>query len=64
MMFKEILVSLVNISDKILWWSIIMIENDGMIFNSVFKQIKRLANKKPTSKIAMWIASELKKKKG
>ena len=28
-------------------------ENDGMIFNSVFKQIKRLANKKPTSKIAM-----------
>ncbi len=39
-------------------------ENDGMIFNSVFKQIKRLANKKPTSKIAMaWIANELKKKK-
>ena len=41
-----------------------MKENDGMIFNSVFKQIKRLANKKPTSKIAMaWIANELKKKK-
>ena len=39
-------------------------ENDGMIFNSVFKQIKRLANKKPTSKIAMaWIANELEKKK-
>ena len=40
------------------------LENDGMIFNSVFKQIKRLANKKPTSKVAMaWIANELKKKK-
>ena len=39
-------------------------ENDGMIFNSVFKQIKRLANKKPTSKIAMaWIANEMEKKK-
>ena len=39
-------------------------ENDGMIFNSIFKQIKGLANKKPTSKIAMaWIANELKKKK-
>ena len=40
------------------------LENDGMIFNSVFKQLKRLANKKPTSKVAMaWIANELKKKK-
>ena len=39
-------------------------ENDGMIFNSVFKQIKRLANKKPTSKVAIWIANELEKKKG
>ena len=39
-------------------------ENDGIVFNSVFKQIKGLANKKPTSKIAMaWIANELKKKK-
>ena len=39
-------------------------EDDGMIFNNVFKQIKRLANKKPTSKIAMaWIANELEKKK-
>ena len=40
------------------------LKNDGQIFNSVFKQIKRLANKKPTSKVAMaWIANELKKKK-
>ena len=40
------------------------LENDGMVLNSVFKQIKRLANKKPTSKIAMaWIANELEKKK-
>ena len=39
-------------------------ENDGIVFNSVFKQIKGLANKKPTSKIAMaWIANELEKKK-
>ena len=34
------------------------------VFNKVFKQIKGLANKKPTSKIAMaWIANELEKKK-
>ena len=40
------------------------LENDGMVLNSVFKQIKGLANKKPTSKIAMaWIANELEKKK-
>lgn len=40
------------------------LENDGMVLNSVFKQIKPLANKKPTSKIAMaWIANELEKKK-
>ena len=39
-------------------------ENDGIVFNSVFKQIKGLANKKPTSRIAMaWIANELEKKK-
>ena len=40
------------------------LENDGMVLNSVFKQIKPLANKKPTSKIAMaWIANEMEKKK-
>ena len=34
------------------------------VFNKVFKQIKGLANKKPTSRIAMaWIANELEKKK-
>ena len=40
------------------------LENDGIVLNSVFKQIKPLANKKPTSKLAMaWIANELKMKK-
>ena len=40
------------------------LENDGMVLNSVFKQIKPIANKKPTSKIAMaWIANEMEKKK-
>ena len=39
-------------------------EDDGVIFNNVFKQIRPLANKKPTSKIAMaWIANEMQKKK-
>ena len=40
------------------------LENDGMIFNSVFKQIKRLANKKVVNPVAqMWIKSELDKKR-
>ena len=40
------------------------LENDGMIFNSVFKQIKYLANKKVANPIAkMWIKSEMDKKK-
>ena len=40
------------------------LENDGMIFNSVFKQIKYLANKKVANPIAkMWIKSEMEKKK-
>ena len=39
-------------------------ENDGMIFNSVFKQIKYLANKKVANPIAkMWIKSEMDKKR-
>ena len=38
------------------------LENDGMIFNSVFKQIKYLANKKVANPIAkMWIKSEMDK---
>ena len=40
------------------------LENDGMIFNSVFKQIKYLANKKVANPIAkMWIKSEMDKKR-
>ena len=40
------------------------LENDGMIFNSVFKQVKRLANKKVVNPVAkMWIKSELDKKR-
>ena len=40
------------------------LENDGMIFNSVFKQVKRLANKKVVNPVAkMWIKSEMDKKK-
>jgi len=39
-------------------------ENDGMIFNSVFKQIKYLANKKVANPVAqMWIKSEMDKKR-
>ena len=39
-------------------------ENDGMIFNSVFKQIKYLANKKVVNPVAqMWIKSEMDKKR-
>ena len=39
-------------------------EDDGQIFNSVFKQIKPLAKSKPTSKIAqLWIKKELEMKK-
>ena len=40
------------------------LENDGMIFNSVFKQIKYLANKKVANPVAqMWIKSEMDKKR-
>ena len=40
------------------------LENDGMVFNSVFKQIKYLANKKVANPIAkMWIKSEMDKKR-
>ena len=40
-------------------------EDDGQIFNSVFKQIKPLAKSKPTSKIAqLWIKKELEMKRG
>ena len=40
------------------------LENDGMVFNSVFKQVKRLANKKVVNPVAqMWIKSELDKKR-
>ena len=40
------------------------LENDGMIFNNVFKQIKYLANKKVANPIAkMWIKSEMDKKR-
>ena len=39
-------------------------EDDGQIFNSVFKQIKPLAKSKPTSKIAqLWIKKELEMKR-
>ena len=39
-------------------------EEDGQIFNSVFKQIKPLAKSKPTSKIAqLWIKKELEMKR-
>ena len=38
-------------------------ENDGMIFNSVFKQIKSLANKRIYNKIAYkWIGDELRRR--
>ena len=40
------------------------LDNDGMVFNSVFKQIKYLANKKVANPIAkMWIKSEMDKKR-
>ena len=40
------------------------LENDGMVFNSVFKQVKRLANKKVVNPVAkMLIKSEMDKKK-
>ena len=40
------------------------LENDGMVLNSVFKQIKPLAKKKATSKLAQaWIAKELEDKR-
>ena len=39
------------------------LENDGMIFNSVFKQIKSLANKRIYNKIAYkWIGDELRRR--
>ena len=39
-------------------------DDDGQIFNSVFKQIKPLAKSKPTSKIAqLWIKKELEMKR-
>ena len=39
-------------------------EDDGVILNNISKQIRPIANKKPTSKIAMaWIANEMEKKK-
>ena len=40
------------------------LENDGTVLNSVFKQIKPLAKKKATSKLAQaWIAKELEDKR-
>ena len=40
------------------------LENDGTVLNSVFKQIKPLAKKKVTSKLAQaWIAKELEDKR-
>ena len=40
------------------------LDNDGMVFNSVFKQVKRLANKKVVNPVAqMWIKSEMDKKR-
>ena len=40
------------------------LEDDGMVLNSVFKQIRGLTMKKVTSPIAkMWISNELEKKK-
>ena len=39
------------------------LENDGMVFNSVFKQIKSLANKRIYNKIAYkWIGDELRRR--
>ena len=51
------------------WWMGVVednndpLKNDGQIFNSVFKQIKSLANKRIYNKIAYkWIGDELRRR--